>query len=463
MKDRAELDRIDRALAGLLSDAELAAFRADVVRDAALRAAYVERAWLDSLLRAERDQLPQLLEPSPARFEPAPARSRTRHRTTALLAFAGLSAAAAIAFTLGFRRGAIAPPTIARLTEATNTRWAGSTLPTTAGSRLSPGTLALVEGIAIVSFSNGAALTLEAPTTLEIVSPLHTRLIEGSIIAHIPPAAHGFTVETAELKVVDLGTRFGVTASSTGNSHVFVFDGEVKLDSPFGAELRRLTAGQSYHFRSNAVAASAVEPSRPQTLEHIDGWTSISTSFGRGKDTFTRRGIVIPEPQPLLMVKHSDLPLSYKNERRAFLTFDLAGIRPAMLTEAELVLDPEPSGHGFSTMVLDARFAIYGVIDESRDTWAEHNLTWPTAPFADDAPDPARLRRLAEFDLPRGASGAPFTIRSAALVEFLRTDTNGLATLVVVRETGETEPSGLVHAFASKEHPTARPPTLRVR
>ena len=38
-----------------------------------------------------------------------------------------------------------------------------------------------------------------------------------------------------------------------------------------------------------------------------------------------------------------------------------------------------------------------------------------------------------------------------------------LVTFLIVRETSETDPSGLVHAFASKEHPTARPPTLRVK
>jgi hypothetical protein len=37
------------------------------------------------------------------------------------------------------------------------------------------------------------------------------------------------------------------------------------------------------------------------------------------------------------------------------------------------------------------------------------------------------------------------------------------AAFVIVRVTGELAPSGLVHAFASKEHPTAHSPTLRVR
>lgn len=463
---RADLDRIDRALSGLLSEAELAALRADVSRSPALRAAYVEHSWLDSLLRAERDHLPQLLPQTTALAAPAlPATRRVRARTIAIFSALTLAAAAAIAlaFTLGTRRNPAAPAPFATLTQAANTRWAPSSLPTVEGSRLARGSLALTEGIATVTFRNGATLTLEAPTTLELVDGLHTRLVEGSITAHVPPAAHGFRVETSDLNVVDLGTRFGVTASSIGNTHVFVFDGEVKLDSPAGIELRRLTAGKSYHFRSGALAASAVEPSRLQPLERIDGWTSISTSFGRGKDAFVRRGNTITEPQPLLMVKHSDLPLSYKNERRAFLTFDLEDVRPAAIAEAELVLDPEPSGFGFSTMVLDARFAIYGLIDESRDAWAEDALTWETSPVAGDDLDLTRLRRLAQFDIPRGASAAPITIRSPALAEFLRSDTNGLATLVLVRETGETEPSGLVHAFASKEHPTARPPTLRVR
>jgi hypothetical protein len=54
-------------------------------------------------------------------------------------------------------------------------------------------------------------------------------------------------------------------------------------------------------------------------------------------------------------------------------------------------------------------------------------------------------------------------VRSPEIAAFLKNDTNGIASFVIVRETSETDPSGLVHAFASKEHPSARPPTLRVR
>jgi hypothetical protein len=45
----------------------------------------------------------------------------------------------------------------------------------------------------------------------------------------------------------------------------------------------------------------------------------------------------------------------------------------------------------------------------------------------------------------------------------VRDDRDGMVTFLIVRETSETHASGLVHAFASKEHPTGRPPTLRTR
>ena len=54
---------------------------------------------------------------------------------------------------------------------------------------------------------SGASVTIEAPTKVELVGPLLMRLIEGSLTAEVPPGAHGFTVETADLRVVDLGTR----------------------------------------------------------------------------------------------------------------------------------------------------------------------------------------------------------------------------------------------------------------
>jgi hypothetical protein len=354
---------------------------------------------------------------------------------------------------------------IATIVQAQNAKWSGSTLPTAEYSKLGRGVLALAEGIVTLRFESGATVVLEAPSKLEIVSAMNCRLIEGSLTADVPKAAHGFAVDTADLRVVDLGTRFGVTAGSAGNSHVFVFEGEVALNKADGGEVR-LTEGKAFHVASGATAP-ILEPARFQAPQQIDGWTAIPTSFGRGQDAYARRAGNPSRAggQPLLMVKHTDLELSWKNERRAVITFDLTEIRPRDVEEAQLVLDPEPSGMGFTAMIPDSRFAVYGVNEGAPgEKWSEETVTWETLPGCNDSGViDGQVSKLAEFWIPRGSSGDPITVRSEALTRFVRGDTDGLATFIVVRETGETHASGLVHAFASKEHPTGRPPTLRTR
>ncbi len=458
---RDQEERLARAVDGRLSAEDHAALRAEILRDPALRTAYVDLVWLDASLRADRETLRGLGDAPVA--SPAPA------RWPLWLGFGALAAAAAFAVLVGVREvrtDARARP-IATLVQTQNAKWSGSTLPTLEQSQLGRGTLALAEGIVTLKFTSGATVTIEAPTKLELVSSMSCRLLEGSLTAEVPPSAHGFTVDTADLRVVDVGTRFGVTAGSAGNSHVFVFEGEVVLNRPAGEEIRRLTEGESFHIASGATP-TLLEPSRFLAPTPIDGWTSIPTTFGRGQDSYARRPGWTPSvagAQPLLMVKHSDLESSRRNERRAVIQFDLSDLRPAAIEEAQLVLDPEPSGMGFSAMVPDSRFAVYGVLEGNPgDAWQESTLTWDNVPACDDAGIiEGRARRIAEFWIPRGGSGEPFTIRSDALAPFIREDRDGLVTFLIVRETGETHSSGLVHAFASKEHPTGRPPTLRVR
>jgi ferric-dicitrate binding protein FerR (iron transport regulator) len=453
-------DRIQRALDGLLSPEELDSFKADVIRDTNLRTAYVDHVWLHSALRAEREGLPDLLH------EALPAEQKIIRRWP----MAAWAAAAAACVTLAasamyFGKGSAGRGSVATLVQAENCKWAGSDLPTAVNSKLSPGTLALAEGIATLQFKNGAKITIEAPTKIQILNAMHCRLIEGSLTAEVPEPAHGFTIDTPDLKVVDLGTRFGLTTGSAGNSQVHVFEGEVEVGGMASGEHKRLTEGKGLHVGSGNMPVGQ-EPSRGEEMQQSDGWTAISTAFGRGKDAYSRR----KDPHgptgahPLIMVKHSDLPASRNNERRGFLTFDVSQISTRNLAEVQLVLDPEPSGFGFSALVPDSRFALYGITDETLDNWDEKQTTWDSTPACtDEGVVLTQARKLAEFWIPRGGSGDPLTIRGDALAEFVRQDTNGLVSFLILRETGESDPSGLVHAFASKEHPTARPPTLRVK
>lgn len=453
-------ERIQRALDGLLSEEEHDRLKSEIIRDPALRAKYVDQVWLHSMLRAERDSLVELLDEVPAAEDKI-----VRRWPVAIWAAAAAACVTLVSTLTVFSKSGPRQQAVATLIQADNCKWAGSDLPTSINSKLGTGTLALVEGIATLKFNSGATVTLEAPTTLEVRDAMHCRLIEGTVTAEVPEPAHGFTVDAPDVKVVDLGTRFGVTASSTGNSQIRVFQGEVEIGDRKGGPMKKLTEGKGVHIGSGNTA-DGQEPVHGRQVQESDGWTAIPTSFGRGKDSYARRGDGGGPfgAQPLIIVKHTDLQPGKNNERRAVITFDMSHVATANVSEAQIVLDPEPSGFGFSALVPDSRFAVYGLTDEALDGWEEKTTRWATLPGCTDAgPEPSRAKRLAEFWIPRGGSGGSLTIRGDAIADFIRQDTNGLVSFLIVRETGETDPSGVAHGFASKEHPTARPPTLRIK
>jgi hypothetical protein len=478
--------KIQRALEGGLPAAEWESFKKAVCENPDLRAAYVQALWLDAQLRAERSQLPFILgHDSAAEVVPVPREESDGFRENRRLRFWGVrfwglrfcggggmrwaAAAACVAVcvlgsALALSKSRVFDGTVAVLQQADHCKWEGSDLATAVGSRLGPGTLSLVEGIATLRFENGAVLSLEAPTTLRVVDRMHCRLLEGSLTAEVPESAHGFTVETPDMKVIDWGTKFGVSASAVGSSQVRVFEGEVEVAGGGNSKSRRLNEGQGFNI-STGGEQPGQEPLRNQPVFESGGWTSIPTSHGRGRDTYVRRSNSSGQTglAPLLMVKHSELEASKNNERRALITFDISGVDFGHVSEARILLEPKPSGFGFPSLVPDSRFSVYGLAEESVEDWNERELVWENLPATSDlGPQPGVWKKVGEFWIPRGASGS-ITVRGDGLADFLRSKKNGLATFLILRETGERDPSGLVHAFASKEHPGAIPPTLQIK
>lgn len=110
--------------------------------------------------------------------------------------------------------------------------------------------LSLEEGWAQIKFLGGAQVILQAPCTLELRSPRSMFLENGTSTARITtPRARGFTIDTPNSQLVDLGTEFGVLVDGRGGSEVHVFDGRVRLESTHAREheepLRELTEGLS--------------------------------------------------------------------------------------------------------------------------------------------------------------------------------------------------------------------------
>ncbi|MEN3943205.1 DNRLRE domain-containing protein [Prosthecobacter sp. SYSU 5D2] len=372
------------------------------------------------------------------------------------------------------------PAPVATLTKANACKWGNSALPTLEGSSLQPGMLELLDGIATVKFASGAEVALEAPVTLEVISAMECRVKKGTVVAEVPDQAKGFTIHTADTKVVDYGTRFGVSAGEDGKVLVHVIDGLVEVERKGVKGVKELRAGQRVDYGGFIQSAvnpddssdSQPEPGRwlPGPINDLgDGWQILTTGFGRGKDSWIQSsaGQRVTGRESFLRIKHTSLVENL--DRKAYVAFDLKRFTGKRIAEAEFTLHVEPSDLGFASLVPDAVFAVYGLTDESQDAWSENGLSWAEAPAHSEAPEhriaavPGQSVKLGQFIVPQGTTRGAFTLKGEALAEFLRADTNGLVTLVIIRETDETARNGLAHAFASKENTRNTPPMLKLR
>lgn len=88
-------------------------------------------------------------------------------------------------------------------------------------------TLYLAQGEIELQYESGVRLILYGPAEF-LVRDIGGVLRCGGLVASVPEAGHGFTIETPHGKVIDLGTEFGVVVDDFGVSEVSVFEGKVE-------------------------------------------------------------------------------------------------------------------------------------------------------------------------------------------------------------------------------------------
>lgn len=136
---------------------------------------------------------------------------------------------------------------VAILTQTVDANWSGKSVQPRSGDSLSAGPLSLASGFAQIEFFSGATLVVEGPAEFEVVSPWQVKWTRGKTRVRVPPSAHGFELLTPGMKLVDLGTEFGVELGDTREgTHVQVFSGEVEAYPPSG-EIINLVEGQALH------------------------------------------------------------------------------------------------------------------------------------------------------------------------------------------------------------------------
>jgi len=454
-----------------LSENERAEINALADSGSRLLDSLAESLLIDATLRHDT----RLVRDLQAHVPPSIAPAGRRPFVTSVLAAAACGMLGLLLF-LNSQKQPAGPVPIATLVKANGCKWASSTLPTAQGSRVTAGTYELVEGLATLRFDSGAEIVLEAPSSLELIDSMNCRLLRGTLVSDVPPSAIGFTVNTLKARVVDYGTRFGVSTSEDGKYMVQVLSGKVEVEDHAEAKLHKLTAGQNidrglFAQRRNPLTP-ADEPSlwQPDRIVNAgEGWQMISTAYGRGKDTFieTSTNPRTYGKQAVFRAKRSTIQQHLN--RKAYLGFDIASFQAKGFEKAELILAIEPSDLGFATLVPDSRFLVYGLTDESGDSWDESAMNSASAPANDPAgsnphlPVPENVVLLGSFEIAQGVGRGNRTLDGQSLVDFLNSDTNGIVTLIVCRETDETAKGGLAHAFATKENGSSTPPLLRLK
>lgn len=153
-------------------------------------------------------------------------------------------------------------PIVAQITGTHNCRWRQPELGIDYGTKLRLGQVVdLEEGLAEITFNDGATVLIEGPTALAMDAADELGLTTGRIAAVVPQRSVGLRVHTQTLDVFEAGAEFGMWAQESGASEVHVFNGLVKADvrDADGRTLRRLELNAAEAARVNPLSTTVVE------------------------------------------------------------------------------------------------------------------------------------------------------------------------------------------------------------
>ena len=119
---------------------------------------------------------------------------------------------------------------VATLTDSVDVEWADSALTIQNNDRiLTNRTYFLSKGIVEIHTDRGVAFTVESPAEFEMLPNADMQLNFGRLYAHVSPQGIGFTVNTPNSKIIDLGTEFGIQTDIEGEIELHVLEGKTTL------------------------------------------------------------------------------------------------------------------------------------------------------------------------------------------------------------------------------------------
>jgi len=145
-------------------------------------------------------------------------------------------------------------------------QWPHRRMPVDANGRVTSERIDLRAGLAELELPSGATLVLQGPTVIDLTGRNSVRLTLGRLTAYVPPRAAGFTLQAEGVRVVDLGTAFGIAQDSGGIADLHVFSGAVEASARIDGTdtVRRLAKNEAIRIdpRGGSWASVPCDPSR---------------------------------------------------------------------------------------------------------------------------------------------------------------------------------------------------------
>ena len=274
--------QLQQALIALLEDdaADLSALDAMLRDDDAACDQYLNMIRLHATLQREfGGRAPLMIDSPPSPMTSAASRRGSRRRRRLLIPALSIAAAIALAITAWFALPPGTPSTdptspttaIAVLTDSHDARWADNPSRTGGGASLTAGPMTLLQGHAQIMFNNGAVVDLQGPAEFELIGDNRGSLKRGTITAWVPQRAAGFTIDTPNCRVVDLGTEFMLAVDPLGLTRVNVLRGRVLIqphDAAAWAQ-QELSAGGIAQIGTN-LQIDSESPAPQRVLAAVD-------------------------------------------------------------------------------------------------------------------------------------------------------------------------------------------------
>lgn len=207
-------------------------------------------------------ELAMIAPPVPSRTA-SPPRSRFPYWRWSAAAAAVILFSAAVIMRVSRLGSPESSAIVAVLQQQIDAQWNGASA---TPSMVAGGRVLLSSGLVELKFAGGATVVVQGPADLSLDSSTSATLNSGRVTVVVQGG--GFVVRTPAVKVTDLGTEFGVSVGSAGETHVEVFDGSVqaeRLDQPEVARL--INAGEAA--QASVTPGDSIKPALLRPLSFV--------------------------------------------------------------------------------------------------------------------------------------------------------------------------------------------------